>query len=91
LTGRRNCVQCGAICNVHFSLSCQKGICDKCGGNQLVQRDDDTEPVVRRRFSVYRENTEALIRYYQKKGFFQVVNANGDIASIFEKIKEAIQ
>eukprot|EP00736_Rhodelphis_marinus_P011262 Rmarinus@m.28067 len=41
--------------------------CHKCGGG-LVQRSDDTEPVVKNRLAVYEKETMPLVDYYQKQG-----------------------
>eukprot|EP00475_Leptophrys_vorax_P006917 TRINITY_DN1432_c0_g1_i2.p1 TRINITY_DN1432_c0_g1~~TRINITY_DN1432_c0_g1_i2.p1 ORF type:complete len:255 (-),score=62.79 TRINITY_DN1432_c0_g1_i2:725-1489(-) len=42
----------------------REGICDKCGST-LVQRDDDTEEIVKSRLKVYNEQTFPLIEFYR--------------------------
>lgn len=64
LAGRRVCAECGATYNVHFQPPRTPGACDECGGT-LVVRPDDTEDTVRRRLSVYREQTSPLIGHYR--------------------------
>ncbi|MGC1955044.1 MAG: nucleoside monophosphate kinase, partial [Gammaproteobacteria bacterium] len=39
---------------------------DDVTGEALVQRDDDKEQTVRKRLSVYHEQTEPLVDYYSK-------------------------
>ncbi len=39
---------------------------DDVTGEDLIQRDDDTEATVRKRLAVYHEQTEPLIEYYSK-------------------------
>lgn len=47
------------------------GICDKCG-SKLVQRDDDSsEDAIKRRLSIYDEQTSPLVDYYNEKGILR--------------------
>jgi len=39
---------------------------DDVTGEDLVQRDDDREETVRKRLTVYHEQTEPLVAYYRK-------------------------
>ncbi len=64
LAGRRSCVDCGTVYNVHFTPPTSAGVCDRCGG-ELAQRPDDEPATVRNRLEVYRRQTEPLIRYYE--------------------------
>ena len=50
--------------------------CEACGGD-LYQRDDDREDVIRRRLSVYHEQTSPLEAYYDAKGLLRRVNGEG--------------
>ena len=43
------------------------GSCDKCGG-EVVQRDDDTEEAVRKRLSLYNEQTAPLLSLVRRAG-----------------------
>ncbi|MBI4410407.1 MAG: adenylate kinase [Gemmatimonadetes bacterium] len=67
LSGRRQCPHCGAVHNVYFTPPRQPGVCDRCGAN-LAQRSDDDAATVRRRLTVYREQTEPLVAYYRRRG-----------------------
>lgn len=90
LTGRRNCIQCGAIYNRFLNGRNDNGDCLHCGG-QLSHREDDREEVVRRRLEVYREYTEPLIAYYRKQNRLVQIDANQDIGQVFDKVKQAIE
>jgi len=89
LTGRRTCSQCGAGYHILFDPPKKEGVCDQCGG-ALIQRDDDKEETVRERLRVYREQTEPLIEYYQKKGILYNVDGTKDINGVFEEIKSIL-
>ena len=74
LTNRRACKSCDNI----FTYDEVKDLnaCPKCGAeNSFYQRNDDKEEVIRKRLSVYEENTKPVLDFYGDKGF--VVNADG--------------
>lgn len=86
LTGRRSCVNCGKIYNVHLSPPEQEGSCDVCGA-ELVRRKDDREEIVRERLSVYRRESEPLIDYYQAKGNCFTVDGGRNVDTVFEDLR----
>ena len=59
LSGRRVCVKTGHIYHVEFDPPKREGVCDQ-DGSRLDQRDDDKPETIRRRLSVYHEETEPL-------------------------------
>ena len=64
LSGRRSCMDCGAIFNVHLNTSEIDGICDRCMGS-LIHRIDDEPDTVVHRLKVYQEQTAPLVAHYQ--------------------------
>jgi adenylate kinase len=66
LSTRRICKNCGTVYNVKFLKPKVEDICDKCGGS-LYQRSDDTIEVIKKRLSVYQEQTKPLLEFYKKK------------------------
>ncbi|MDR1651837.1 MAG: adenylate kinase [Synergistaceae bacterium] len=92
LSGRRVCVSCGAIYNTVNRSPEKEGVCDSCGG-AVIQRNDDHEPVIRRRLAVYHADTAPLTAYYDKKGLLRRIGASEapDAALLFlETLKGAI-
>ena len=89
ITGRRTCPVCGAIYHVDNHPPKVEGICDN-DGSPLVQRKDDTEETVKRRLSVYNEETFPLIAYYQNKGLLIDVDGNRELSSITKDILEIL-
>jgi adenylate kinase len=73
--GRIVCRQCGSIYNRDISPPVHDNICDKCGG-QVYRRVDDEPEVVRKRLKVYREQTQPLIEYYDKRGLLTMFDGN---------------
>jgi adenylate kinase len=67
LTGRRICEKNGHVYHLEFDPPKNDDACDQ-DGSKLVQRDDDKEETVKKRLSVYHEQTEPLIDWYDGKG-----------------------
>ncbi len=85
ISGRRLCKSCGAHYHEIFSPPLKKNVCDKCS-SQLLQRKDDYPETIKIRLKVYKEQTEALIDYYNKKDILVEVNCNGDKKEIQKNI-----
>jgi adenylate kinase len=89
LTSRRTCSNssCQAIYNIHTMPTKKEGVCDKCG-SPVVQRDDETEEIIRQRLETYKEKTQPLIQYYSKDPVFRsILGLNADDVMIeLEKI-----
>lgn len=90
LTGRRTCKCCGRIYHLIADPPTKKDLCDICGG-ELYQRSDDAEETVKRRLTVYLNQTAPLIEYYQKKGLLKAIDSQGNPEEIFEKTDSAIK
>ena len=85
MTGRRVCAKCGASYHIVANAPKVEGICDHCGSELMIRKDDAPE-TVRRRLEVYHEQTEVLKDFYAKLGLLRLVEgnqtiegANGDI------------
>ncbi len=63
LSTRRTCRNCGAIYNLKTLKPRNEGICDRCQG-PLIQREDDTTPVIKERLRVFEKQSQPLIEYY---------------------------
>lgn len=90
VTGRRVCLDCGQTYHVRYNPPPQNGECISCGGTKIVQRSDDTEEVVRKRYEEYKAKTEPVLAYYDGKGLVSSVLGVGSLEEITERIKEAI-
>ena len=63
MTGRRVCGKCGASYHIVANPPKAEGICDSCGGELQIRKDDAPE-TVRKRLDVYHASTEVLKEYY---------------------------
>ncbi len=90
ITGRRTCPKCGKGYHILFDPSKKDGVCDICGSN-LVQRDDDKEETMKKRLSVYDQQTQPLIEYYAKESLLRTINGKGSIENIQKQIINTVE
>ena len=89
MTGRRVCAKCGASYHIVANPSKVDGICDSCGGELMIRKDDKPE-TVRHRLEVYHESTEVLKGFYEMTGRLVKVNGSQSIEGANEDILKAI-
>lgn len=89
LTGRRICRRCGANYHQVFNPPAQTNICDKCQG-ELYQRSDDSLETAQNRLSVYNQQTEPLIKYYEQRALLKRIKGDQAIEKVFEDILKAM-
>ncbi len=87
--GRRACLECGATYHVVNMPPAKEGVCDRCGA-KLVLRDDDQPETVKKRLSVYHEQTAPLIRYYKEKGILVQFDGTLKPDEVFRQIVNKI-
>ena len=90
MTGRRVCGKCGASYHIAANPPKTAGVCDLCGG-ELVIRKDDAPETVRKRLEVYHASTEVLKDFYAKLGRLRTVNGSQSIEKANEDILKAIE
>jgi adenylate kinase len=89
LTGRRTCSLTGKLLNVYFSSQEELDECTNAGG-ELIQREDDNKETIGNRLEVYRENTEPLIEFYEKRDKLTTIVAEGAIDEVYERLAGAL-
>ena len=89
MTGRRVCGKCGASYHVVANPPKAEGICDQCGSELMIRKDDAPE-TVRKRLQVYHATTEVLKDCYGKLGRLRLVNGSQSIEGANEDILKAI-
>ena len=89
LTGRRTCSLTGKLLNVYYSSQAEMDECTDAGG-ELIQREDDNEETISNRLDVYRAQTEPLIDFYRKRDCLRVVDADGPIDEVYERLLQAV-
>lgn len=88
--GRRVCLRCGASYHTIYKPSSNGTMCDKCG-EELAVRKDDRPEVVAERLHVYHERTEPLKEFYKAKGKFATVIGQEELADTTALTREVIR
>ena len=89
MTGRRVCTKCGASYHIVANPPKTEGICDQCGSEVSIRKDDAPE-TVRHRLEVYHASTEVLKSYYAKQNKLVLVNGNQPINDANRDILRAL-
>ena len=89
MTGRRVCPKCGASYHIVANPPKMEGICNACGAELAIRKDDAPE-TVRKRLEVYHATTEVLKEFYGKLGRLAIVEGNQPIEKANEEILKAI-
>lgn len=89
MTGRRVCGACGASYHVTTKPPKNEGICNACGGELVIRKDDKPE-TVRHRLAVFHAETEALKGFYEKLGKLRLVEGNQPIEDVNRDIMAAL-
>lgn len=90
ITSRRVCPNCHAVFNLKNNPPKKDNICDHCG-TQLVQREDDTEEVVRNRYKIYLEKTHPLIEYYEREELLRKVPGDRSQDDVTEMLLQVLE
>jgi len=78
LGGRRTCPGCGAIYHIASKAPIKPGICDACGAELVIRKDDDPD-TIRNRLLTYHKETEPLKEYYKAQGKLLTVDGVGSV------------
>jgi len=89
MTGRRVCTKCGASYHIAAHPPKEEGICDHCGSEVVIRKDDAPE-TVHHRLEVYHESTEVLKDYYAKQNKLVLVNGDQPIEDANRDILRAL-
>jgi adenylate kinase len=96
LAGRLICRDCGANAgeaaepgSTLADLKAIPGRCRRCGG-LLVQREDDSNGVVRERLKVYHCQTEPLVEYYRQRPTFRSVDGAQPPDNVASDLERAV-
>ncbi|MBQ4565634.1 MAG: adenylate kinase [Oscillospiraceae bacterium] len=89
MTGRRVCGTCGASYHIVANPPKTEGICNSCGSELMIRKDDKPE-TVRHRLAVYHQETEALKGFYENLGKLRLVNGDQPIEAATRDILAAL-
>ncbi|MBQ1568919.1 MAG: adenylate kinase [Kiritimatiellae bacterium] len=90
IAGRRTCPRCKAGYHVKNLPPKVEGVCDHCGAELVVRKDDNPE-TVRDRLVVYHRETEPLIAFYRDKGQLKSVVGTDPIDTVAASFLDAMK
>jgi len=89
LSGRRTCAKGGHVYHMEFDPPKNDNVCDQ-DGSRLIQRDDDKPEVVRKRLSVYHEQTSPLIAWYGDKDLLARFDGSRSPDEVHDRIRATL-
>ena len=90
LSGRRVCEKCGASYHVQYKQPKNEDVCDLCGANLIMRKDDNPE-TIKERLKVYHDQTEPLKDYYRNCGKLKVVKGQEKVADTTKLVFETLE
>jgi adenylate kinase len=89
LAGRRICGTCAAGYHVENMKPKADGICDVCG-SALIRREDDSPDRIANRLQVYRQQTAALIGWYESRGLLVRIDGSDDADAVTARVAHTV-
>ena len=90
MSGRRVCEKCGASYHTEYKKPEVEGVCNLCGGNLVIRKDDEPE-TVKNRLHVYHEQTEPLKDFYKGCGKLIIVEGQDKVEDTTRLVLEALE
>ena len=90
MTGRRTCKDCSQTFHIINNPPKTEGVCDTCGGELAIRKDDAPE-TVKARLEVYHRDTEPLKQFYAQRGKLKTVDNQSSIEATTAEIRKALE
>ena len=90
ISGRRTCVSCDAVYNIHSQPPREPGLCDL-DGSPLRMRDDDREEIILDRLAIDREQAIALKQHYSRLGAVLEIDGDRPADKVTREVQDAIR
>lgn len=88
--GRRVALKSGCVYHLEHNPPKIPGKCDV-SGEDLIQREDDKEDVVRHRLKIYKDKVLPIIDYYDKKDLLYKIKGDDEINKVTASIMSVIE
>ena len=89
MSGRRICKNCSQTFHIVNNPPKVEGVCDACGGELTIRKDDAPE-TVKARLDTYHRETEPLKAFYAERGKLKTVENQPTISETTAEIKKAL-
>jgi len=89
LGGRRVCPVCGATFHVTGKPPKEENICDICGVELIIRKDDEPDTILNR-LQTYHKETAPLVEYYESQGILKKVTPGPNIEGTAAEISRVL-
>ena len=89
MSGRRTCKDCSQTFHIVSNPPKQEGVCDFCGGELSIRKDDAPE-TVKSRLETYHRETEPLKAFYSERGLLKTVDNQPGIEATTAEIRKTL-
>lgn len=89
ISNRRSCPKDGSTYHLKYKPPVQAEQCDVCGSD-LVQREDDYPESIKKRLSIYRQQTFPVLERYTQRGIFYQVDGRPSIQEVFAQVQHIL-
>lgn len=90
IAGRRVCKKCGASFHIEFNPPKNEGICDYCGGDLEIRKDDNPE-TVKSRLQAYHTQTAPLFDFYTQMGIMTELDGTKPVDEVTKDMFAALK
>jgi len=90
MAGRRTCKDCSQTFHIVSNPPRQEGVCDFCGGELTIRKDDAPE-TVKARLVTYHRDTEPLKAFYAERGKLRSVENQPSVEATTAVIRQALE
>ena len=90
MSGRRTCKNCSQTFHVVYNPPKKDGVCDFCGGELTIRKDDAPE-TVRARLDTFHKETEPLKAFYEQRGKLRRVDNQPSIEETTAAIRAVLE
>ncbi len=90
MSGRRTCKECSQTFHIVSNPPKKAGVCDFCGGELTIRKDDAPE-TVKARLVTYHRDTEPLKAFYAERNKLRSVNNQPTIEDTTSEIRKALE
>ncbi|MBQ1536116.1 MAG: nucleoside monophosphate kinase, partial [Ruminococcus sp.] len=90
MSGRRVCLDCGATYHVVTKAPKVEGVCDVCGKELVIRKDDEPATVISR-LETYHKTTAPLVDFYAKQGKLVTVHGTNSVSETNDMVLKALK
>lgn len=90
MSGRRVCGKCGASYHTEYKKPEKDGICNLCGEDLIIRKDDEPD-TVKNRLAVFHDQTEPLKEYYKTSGKLLIVEGQDKVEDTTRLVLTALE